>query len=103
MKAGFSRRQILKGIAATAAAPALGQMASAQSSEKPWWLGDGMPQESAATPKIATAINIGDLTDEAIRSIVQLGVYHVLSGGPAIPWTTSTLQPMVDKLRAGGI
>ena len=27
------------------------------------------------------------VTDEAIRSVVQIGVYHVLSGGPAIPWT----------------
>jgi mannonate dehydratase len=98
-----SRRQILTGIAATAAAPVLAQIASSQSDEKPWWLGDGLPHESAATPKIATAINIGDLTDEAIRGVVQLGVYHVLSGGPAIPWTAAALQPMVDKLKAGGI
>jgi mannonate dehydratase len=100
----ISRRRILKGMATTALAPALLPMASAQSSEKPWWLGDGMPQESAGTPKIATAISLGDgLTDEAIRGVVQLGVYHVLSGGPAIPWSASELQPKVDKLKAGGI
>ena len=35
--------------------------------------------------------------------MVQIGVYHVLSGGPAIPWSASQLQPMVDKLKAGGV
>jgi len=34
---------------------------------------------------------------------VQPGVYHVLSGGPVIPWTVSDLQPKVDKLKAGGV
>lgn len=99
----ISRRRVLKGMVTAALAPALLPVASAQSSEKPWWLGDGMPQEGSSTPKIATAINIGVLTDEAIRGVVQLGVYHVLSGGPAIPWTASHLQPLVDKLKAGGV
>ena len=104
MRSGISRRNILKGMATTALTPALLPMAAAQSGEKPWWLGDGMPQEGAGTPKIATAINIGGgASDEAIRGVVQLGVYHVLSGGPAIPWTADQLQPMVDKLKAGGV
>ena len=70
---------------------------------QPWWLGNGMPQESAATPKIACGIDVYNVTDEAIRSVVQIGVYHVLSGGPAIPWTVNQLQPIVDKLKAGGV
>jgi mannonate dehydratase len=101
----ISRRNLIKGIATTALAPALLPLAaSAQTEKKPWWLGDGMPQESAATPKIACAINLHDgVTDEAIRSVVQLGVYHVLSGGPALPWSVNQLQPIVDKLKAGGV
>jgi len=63
-----------------------------------------MPQESAETPKIACAIDLRNgVTDEAIRSVVQIGVYHVLSGGPPIPWTVSHLQPMVDKLKDSGV
>ncbi len=64
-----------------------------------------MPQESVATPKIACAIDVAQwrLTDEAIRRVVQIGVYHVLSGGPPIPWSVSQLQPIVDKLKAGGV
>ena len=63
-----------------------------------------MPQESVDTPKIACAIDLSDgITDEAIRGVVQIGVRHVLSGGPALPWTTGQLQPLVDKLRSSGV
>src|ERR1017187_2241372 len=105
MKSDLSRRSLFKGLAATALAPVLLPIAaSAQSEKKPWWLGDGMPQESKGTPKIATAILLhDDVTDEAIRGVVQLGVYHVLSGGGALPWTVSALQPIVDKLKASGV
>jgi mannonate dehydratase len=105
MTTGISRRGILKGMATTALAPALLPVgAAAQSGKKPWWLGDGMPQEGAGTPKIAGAISLRDgVTDEAIRGVVQIGVYHVLSNGPALPWTASALQPIVDKLKACGV
>ena len=105
MKSDLSRRSLFKGLAATALAPVLLPIAaSAQSEKKPWWLGDGMPQESKGTPKIATAILLhDDVTDEAIRGVVQLGVYHVLSGGGALPWEASKLQPVVDKLKAAGV
>ena len=60
MTSGISRRGILKGMATTALAPALLPIATAAQSEgKPWWLGDGMPQESAGTPKIACGISLG--------------------------------------------
>jgi mannonate dehydratase len=90
-------------MATAALAPAM-LPASAQSEQKPWWLGDGMPQEGAQTPKIACAIDLRDgVTEEAIRGVVELGVYHVLSGGPLLPWTASELQPLVDKLKASGV
>jgi len=77
---------------------------AAKDAPQPWWLGNGMPQESAATPKIACGIDVHNgVTDEAIRSVVQIGVYHVLLNGPAIPWTVDQLQPIVDKLKAGGV
>jgi mannonate dehydratase len=105
MRSEFSRRSLIKGVGAAVLAPALHPAAAtAQQEKKPWWLGDGMPQESSGTPKIACAIDLrGGPTDEAIRSVVQIGVYHVLSGGPPIPWTVSQLQPVIDKLKAGGV
>jgi mannonate dehydratase len=98
----LSRRTMVKAIGAVALSPAL--RIFGQSNQRAWWLGDGLPQEGAATPKIACAIDLlSGVTDQAIRSVVQLGVYHVLSGGPPIPWTVSQLQPIVDKLKAGGV
>ena len=100
-----SRRSFLLRMGAAAIAPALSPWAvAAHAEEKPWWLGDGLPQESAGTPKIAGPIDIRHgVTDEAMRSIEQLGVSHVLSGGPRIPWTVSQLQPIVDRLKSHGI
>ena len=105
MRSSFSRRNLITGIAATAFIPAFGQASGDdQDDKKPWWLGDGMPQENASTPKIACAIDLRDgVTDEAIRSVVELGVCHVLSGGPSIPWTVGQLQPIMDKLKAAGV
>ncbi len=105
MRSTFSRRSLIKGLATTALAPALLPIAAeAQSQKKPWWLGNGMPQEGPGTPKIACGINLRDgVTDAAIRSVVEIGVYHVLSGGPPIPWEVSQLQPLFDKLKAGGV
>jgi mannonate dehydratase len=105
MSSTLSRRNLIIAIGAASLTPVLEPLAvKAQDASKPWWLGSGMPQESAATPKIADAISLsGGVTDEAIRSVVQIGVRHVLSGGPAIPWTASQLQPIVNKLKAGGI
>ncbi len=105
----LSRRRLihdlLKGVGAAALGPAISPLTGfAQQEKKPWWLGDGMPQENARTPKIACAIDLHNgVTDEAIRSVVQLGVCHVLAGGPPIPWTVEQLQPLVDKLKIGGV
>lgn len=105
MAIDHSRRNFLFGIGAAFLAPALAPSAiTAQSKKKPWWLGDGLPQESDSTPKIACPINLSNgITDEAIRRVLQLGVHHVLSGGPPIPWTVSQLQPIVNRLKANGI
>jgi len=101
----LSRRNLIKAMGAAAVTPMLPlRMVAANDAPQPWWLGNGMPQESAATPKIACGIDVGNgVTDEAIRSVVQIGVYHVLANGPAIPWTVNQLQPIVDKLKAGGV
>ncbi|HLY43194.1 MAG TPA: mannonate dehydratase [Terracidiphilus sp.] len=101
----MSRRSFVGLLGTAALAPAFAPWrAFSQEQKKPWWLGDGMPQEGADTPKIASAIDLHNgVSDEAIRSVVQLGVYHVLSGGPPIPWTVSQLQPMVDQLKQGGV
>ena len=100
----ISRRGLIKGLAVSALLSARGDWAAAQEEKKPWWLGDGMPQENAGTPKIACAIDLHNgVTEDAIRSVVQIGVYHVLSGGPPLPWSGTKLQPIINRLKAGGV
>lgn len=62
-----------------------------------------MPQESAETPKIACPINLRNITKTGIRQVRQIGVTHVLSGGPRMPWKEDELRAMVDKLKEGGL
>jgi mannonate dehydratase len=62
-----------------------------------------MPVEGLSTPKLAAPLSAGALGDGAIREIKQLGIDHVLMGGPPMPWTEESLRPMVDKCKAGGL
>jgi mannonate dehydratase len=105
MSSVTSRRDLLKVLSAATLAPVVLQgRAAAQADQKPWWLGNGMPQEGSDTPKIADSIGTRDIADQTMRNVVQIGVYHVLGGGPSqLPWTVEQLQPMVDKLKTGGV
>jgi mannonate dehydratase len=65
------------------------------------------PQEGAGIPHIALEIN-GKLAaahfDEAgMRRIKQLGVNHVIMGGPEIPWEESQIRALMDRLKSGGL
>ncbi len=99
MSNNFSRRDLMKtaGFAAIAAAPE-GRAAVASA-----------PQlEGKDTPKLCLEMGAGSLAagtiDEAgLRKIKQLGVDHVLSGGPRIPWEESRLMDMMDRAKAGGL
>lgn len=101
MSAKWSRRNLIKGIASTACLPALTQSAHAAALDFPPH--HGMPVEGPDTPKIAAPINGHDVTDEEMRMVKQIGVDHVLTGGPKMPWTAEELQPLVDKLKTGGL
>lgn len=101
VNAKWSRRNLIKGIASTACLPALAQGVHAAALDFPPH--HGMPVESADTPKIAAPINGRNPTDEEMRMVKQIGVDHVLTGGPKMPWTVEELQPLVDKLKAGGL
>jgi len=72
-------------------------------SEEKWMPGAGMPQEAPETPKISAPVNLRDLGEKAMREVKQLGVNHVLSGGPPIPWNEAQLKAFMDKLASGGL
>jgi len=61
-----------------------------------------MPSESADTPRIC--LGAGAQTDEAgMRRLKQIGVDHVIMGGPRIPWNEADLRSLLDRFRAGGL
>jgi mannonate dehydratase len=59
--------------------------------------------EGPGTPKICLAVGDGGGGENAARRIKQLGVDHVLSGGPPIPWTEAALRERMDRLKADGL
>ena len=73
----------------------------------------GPRAESRDTPKICLEANLSDSgpvpTDPAeaqaaaARRIRQLGVEHVISGGPRIPWTEDALRARMDGLKSNGL
>lgn len=89
-----SRRDIIKGLASTALLPSLLPGATS---------GQGMKGEGPGTPKICAPIDGREITEAAIRRVKQLGVDHVLMGGPRMPWTEDQLRPLVNKLKEGGL
>jgi mannonate dehydratase len=105
MSSNLSRRHFFAGVGAAAitSATASGAAAQAQINNAHKALRVGMPVEGPSTPKLAAPLGGRALADTAIREVKQLGVDHVLMGGPPMPWTEELLRPMVDKCKAGGL
>ena len=67
--------------------------------------------EGKDTPKICLEAGLGapagaspeEAAAAAGRRIRQLGVDHVISGGPRIPWEEAGLKEMMDRLKANGL
>jgi mannonate dehydratase len=102
-----SRRTLLK----TAGAAALG-MRTAYGASPRASAAQARPHfEGRDTPKICLEAGLGAPAgaspDEAAaaagRRIRQLGVDHVISGGPRIPWEEARLKEMIDRLKANGL
>src|SRR5262249_24302842 len=68
----------------------------------------GMPSERSDTPKICLEMGdgllaAGALSESGMRRVKQLGVDHVLMGGPAIPWQEKDVRSRMDLLKTGGL
>ena len=64
--------------------------------------------EGSETPKICLemgdgGLSVGSLSEAGMRRIKQLGVDHVLMGGPRIPWEESQIRSIMDRLKSGGL
>src|SRR5579872_7095622 len=98
MSADLSRRRIMQAMGMAALATPASDAAAIP----------GPRVEGPDTPKICLEIGAGRLSaggvDEAgMRRVKQLGVDHVLSGGPRIPWQEGQLRSMMNTLKSGGL
>lgn len=92
MNSAFSRRKLMQALGAATLSTAA--RAAAQSS----W----PPAEGPGVPKIC--LGTGANTDEAgMRRLRQIGVDHVLMGGPGIPWDEAEIRGRMERFKAGGI
>lgn len=93
MKSGFSRRELMKGAAASAllTTPALAQ------TQKTSW-----PPAETGAPRICLGVP-ATLDAAGMRRVKQIGVDYVLMGGPPIPWTEADLRERMNRFKAGGL
>ncbi len=94
------RAAILSAGAGTLAAMAPEQLAAAQVPPA--------PKEGNGTPKLAVGMMdggaVGGDRAGAARRVKQIGVDHVLSGGPPLlPWTTESLAKVMEPWKAAGV
>jgi mannonate dehydratase len=67
-----------------------------------------LPTEGRNTPKIclemwAGGLSAGGLSEAGMRRVKQLGVDHVLMGGPKMPWREDEIRSISDQLKKGGL
>jgi mannonate dehydratase len=96
MRPGLSRRDVLKSVGATGLAASLPlRLALAESKFS------RMPAESKDTPKICLGSGAAD--EASTRRMKQIGVDHVLTGGPRIPWSEGDVRALIEQWKAGGL
>lgn len=92
MTSKFSRRSMIEGAAAVALAPAISKAAPSRE----WPIVEGPD-----TPKLC----LDSFSDDAaaMRRLRQIGLTHVVMGGPRIPWQEAELRARMEKFKAAGL
>jgi len=93
----FSRRKIIQGMSAAVLAKPSASAAI-----------PGPRGEGRDTPKICLEVGAGSLAaggpnEAGMRRVKQLGVDHVLMGGPKIPWEEDQLRALMGTIQSGGL
>ena len=97
MNLNLSRRKVLKAIGATTLSARLTPAPAPR-----------LRAEGEDTPKICLEagggrLSMGGLDSGGMRRVKQLGVDHVLMGGPRIPWEEGRIRSIMDRLKSGGL
>jgi hypothetical protein len=90
------RRHFFGAAGAFALAPAVAPSLASSAAAAGW-----PPSEGPGTLKLC--LGLGRNADASeMRRFKQIGVDHVLMGGPPIPWREADLRALVERFRAGG-
>ena len=104
--ASFDRRQLLKtvGAAALLGACRWRTRRAAAAAEGPTYpvTFRGMPGDGPGRPRICLGAP-ATADDAQLRRLKQIGVSHVLMGGPTAPWKEDELKARLDRFKAGGV
>jgi mannonate dehydratase len=63
----------------------------------------GWRPEGPDTPKLCLDLPAEHLDESAMRKVKQIGVNHLATGGPAIPWEENRIRSIMDTLQSGGL
>jgi len=101
MKASITRR---RAVAAPALLPSLAGFGFAAAPAGTTW----PIEEGPTTPKLCLELSggrlsAGQINEAGMRRVRQLGVTHVLAGGPRIPWDETELRKRIEAHKAAGI
>jgi mannonate dehydratase len=97
MSSRVSRRTLLQ-VVGTAALASSARRVSAQT--RPAF--SRMPPEGTDTPKLC--LGFWATVDEPnMRRVKQIGVDHVLTGGPRIPWDEADVRARMDRFKSAGL
>jgi len=93
MSQKLPRRRFFGAAGAFALTPSLARSTAAS---------DWPPGEGHGTPKLC--LGTGASSDERqMRRFRQIGIDHVLMGGPPIPWQEAELRALVERFSTGGL
>jgi mannonate dehydratase len=101
MSMAIRRREMLHVLGAAACLPTLSATAAAEEAALVQATFTRMPAEAAGTPKIC--LGYANPDEAGMRRLKQIGVDHVLTGGPRIPWTEADIRARIDVYKAGGV
>lgn len=104
MNSRVSRRSLLKTVGSAAL---LSTSEGVAVSPHPADQGLAEPKAEIVAPNLCLEINgklaAADLDETGMRRVKQLGVNHVIMGGPPIPWEETQIRALVDRVKAAGL
>ena len=90
------RRELFKTLGAVAMLAPLGARAARAQARA-----FQMPAEGRDTPKICLGF-YGPVDEAGVQRVKQIGVDHVLTGGPRIPWDEAEIRSRIERFKTAG-